>query len=90
MPLTQFADLDSMHCEYLRHELNPELDPKSPQQSHGLTVRTALVMDLAKTTKDAIQKQGMLAWQYNTIGVSDAITMGGEGRVIFYRRWSQV
>lgn len=25
----------------------------------------------------------MLAWQYNTIGVSDAITMGGEG-------WSQV
>ena len=29
--------------------------------------------------KDAVQKQGMLAWQYNTIGVSDAITMGGEG-----------
>jgi len=26
-----------------------------------------------------VQKQGMLAWQYNTIGVSDAITMGGEG-----------
>jgi len=30
--------------------------------------------------KDAVQKQGMLGWQYNTVGVSDAITMGGEGR----------
>lgn len=36
-------------------------------------------MDLGKTVKDAVKKQGMLAWQYNTIGVSDAITMGGEG-----------
>lgn len=33
--------------------------------------------------KDAVQKQGMLAWQYNTIGVSDAITMGGEGETQF-------
>ena len=39
-----------------------------------------LVLDLGKTVKDSIQKQGMLAWQYNTIGVSDAITMGGEGK----------
>lgn len=23
----------------------------------------------------------MLAWQFNTVGVSDAITMGGEGRL---------
>jgi len=38
------------------------------------------VLDLAKTVKDAVKKQGMLAWQYNTVGVSDAITMGGEGR----------
>ena len=38
------------------------------------------VLDLGKTAKDAIRKQGMLAWQYNTIGVSDAITMGGEGK----------
>ena len=38
-----------------------------------------LVLDLGRTVKDAVQKQGMLAWQYNTIGVSDAITMGGEG-----------
>ncbi|KAI9704918.1 MAG: hypothetical protein M1836_006698 [Candelina mexicana] len=37
------------------------------------------LLDLGKTVKDAVQKQGMLAWQYNTIGVSDAITMGGEG-----------
>jgi dihydroxy-acid dehydratase len=39
------------------------------------------VLDLAKTVKDAVQKQGMLGWQYNTIGVSDAITMGGEGAI---------
>lgn len=37
------------------------------------------LLDLGKTVKDSVQKQGMLAWQYNTIGVSDAITMGGEG-----------
>jgi dihydroxyacid dehydratase/phosphogluconate dehydratase len=40
------------------------------------------VLDLAKTVKDAVKKQGMLGWQYNTIGVSDAITMGGEGKHI--------
>ncbi|KAF1990371.1 dihydroxy-acid dehydratase [Aulographum hederae CBS 113979] len=37
------------------------------------------LLDLAKVVKDSVKKQGMLAWQYNTIGVSDAITMGGEG-----------
>ncbi|KAI4094569.1 MAG: hypothetical protein LQ339_007444 [Xanthoria mediterranea] len=37
------------------------------------------LLDLGKTVKTAVQKQGMLAWQYNTVGVSDAITMGGEG-----------
>ena len=37
------------------------------------------MLDLGKTVKEAVQKEGMLAWQYNTIGVSDAITMGGEG-----------
>ena len=46
-----------------------------------LILRSILVLDLGRTTKDAIQKKGMLAWQYNTIGVSDAITMGGEGKV---------
>lgn len=39
------------------------------------------MLDLGKAVKDAVKKQGMLAWQYNTIGVSDAITMGGEGIV---------
>jgi len=38
------------------------------------------VLDLAKIVKGAVQKQGMLGWQYNTIGISDGITMGGEGR----------
>lgn len=37
------------------------------------------LLDLGKTVKKAVQAQGMLGWQYNTIGVSDAITMGGEG-----------
>lgn len=37
------------------------------------------LLDLGKAAKEAVLKQGMLAWQYNTIGVSDAITMGGEG-----------
>ncbi|KAL8645049.1 MAG: hypothetical protein Q9226_007476, partial [Calogaya cf. arnoldii] len=36
------------------------------------------LLDLGKTVKTAVQKQGMLAWQYNTIGVSDAITIGSE------------
>lgn len=37
------------------------------------------LLDLGKAVKDAVKKQKMQAWQYNTIGVSDAITMGGEG-----------
>ena len=37
------------------------------------------VLDLGKAVKDALQKQGMLAWQYSPPGVSDGITMGGEG-----------
>ncbi|KAL9100737.1 MAG: hypothetical protein Q9163_003922 [Psora crenata] len=37
------------------------------------------LLELGRTVKDAVVKQDMLAWQYNTIGVSDAITMGGEG-----------
>ncbi|KAF1809395.1 dihydroxy-acid dehydratase [Eremomyces bilateralis CBS 781.70] len=37
------------------------------------------LLDLAKIVKDAVKKQGFLGWQYNTVGVSDAITMGGEG-----------
>jgi len=44
-----------------------------------LTEVADIVLDLGKTVKEAVIKQGMLAWQYNTIGVSDAITMGNEG-----------
>lgn len=34
------------------------------------------LLDLGKEVKKACQNQGMLAWQYNTIGVSDGISMG--------------
>ncbi|RAH73472.1 putative mitochondrial dihydroxy acid dehydratase [Aspergillus aculeatinus CBS 121060] len=37
------------------------------------------LLDLGKTVKKAITEQGMIGWQYNTVGVSDAITMGSEG-----------
>jgi dihydroxy-acid dehydratase len=37
------------------------------------------LMDLGKEVKKAVQAKGMLAWQYNTVGVSDAITMGNQG-----------
>ena len=39
------------------------------------------VLDLGKVVKESVSKQGMLAWQFNTIGVSDAITMGNEGNL---------
>ena len=42
-----------------------------------------LVLHLGKTIKSALVNQDMLAWQYNTIGVSDGITMGGEGNTTF-------
>ena len=38
------------------------------------------VLEFGKIVKRAVEKQGMLGWQYNTVGVSDAITMGGEGK----------
>jgi dihydroxyacid dehydratase/phosphogluconate dehydratase len=37
------------------------------------------LLGLGKEVKKAITNLGMLGWQYNTIGVSDGITMGGEG-----------
>jgi dihydroxy-acid dehydratase len=37
------------------------------------------LLDIGKEVKRAVEKQEMLAWQYNTVGVSDGITMGGEG-----------
>ena len=37
------------------------------------------MLDLGKEIKKHVQNDNMLAWQYNTVGVSDGITMGGEG-----------
>ncbi|CAK7214787.1 hypothetical protein SEUCBS140593_002308 [Sporothrix eucalyptigena] len=37
------------------------------------------LLELGQIVKKALEKEKMLAWQYNTVGVSDAITMGGEG-----------
>ncbi|KAL2017258.1 hypothetical protein VTK56DRAFT_2370 [Thermocarpiscus australiensis] len=37
------------------------------------------LLELGNIVKKAVEQQNMLAWQYNTIGVSDGITMGGEG-----------
>ncbi|KAK0736442.1 dihydroxy-acid/6-phosphogluconate dehydratase [Apiosordaria backusii] len=37
------------------------------------------LLDLGMIVKRAVQKQNMLPWQFNTIGVSDGITMGSEG-----------
>ena len=38
------------------------------------------LLDLGKTVKKAVIDRGMIGWQYNTIGVSDAITMGNHGK----------
>lgn len=46
-------------------------------------------MDLGKIVKKSVEKQKMLAWQFNTIGVSDAVTMGHDGMVIASPRPSQ-
>lgn len=40
-----------------------------------------IVLDFGKIVKRAVEKQKMLGWQYNAVGVSDAITMGGEGLI---------
>jgi len=37
------------------------------------------LLDLGKEVKRAVEQREMLGWCYNTIGVSDGITMGGEG-----------
>lgn len=37
------------------------------------------LLELGKAAKKGVQKNGFLAWQYGTIGVSDGITMGAEG-----------
>ncbi|KAH7119239.1 dihydroxy-acid/6-phosphogluconate dehydratase [Dactylonectria macrodidyma] len=37
------------------------------------------LLDIGKVAKESVQREGFIAWQYNTIGVSDAITMGHDG-----------
>lgn len=37
------------------------------------------LLDIGKECKRQVEKQDMLAWQYCAVGVSDAISMGGEG-----------
>ncbi len=40
------------------------------------------MLDFGQIVKRAVEKEGMLGWQFNTIGVSDAITMGGDGEYL--------
>jgi dihydroxy-acid dehydratase len=40
------------------------------------------VLEIGKVAKEAVMKEGFLAWQYNTIGVSDGITMGHNGEYL--------
>jgi dihydroxy-acid dehydratase len=47
----------------------------------GQTLTLNFIDRLGKIVKEAVEKQDMLAWQFNTIGVSDGITMGGEGKI---------
>lgn len=37
------------------------------------------LLDLGRAVKRAVEKHDMIGWQFNTVGVSDGITMGGEG-----------
>lgn len=45
------------------------------------------LLDLGKEVKRAVVEKGFLGWQYNTIGVSDAITMGHQGEYL-PRAWN--
>lgn len=37
------------------------------------------LLELGKIVKQGVEKEGLIGWQFNTIGVSDGITMGNEG-----------
>ncbi|KAJ8105664.1 hypothetical protein ONZ43_g7337 [Nemania bipapillata] len=45
----------------------------------GIATICTHLLEFGKIVKRGVEKQKMLAWQYNAVGVSDAITMGGEG-----------
>ncbi|KAF4492223.1 putative dihydroxy-acid dehydratase [Colletotrichum fructicola Nara gc5] len=63
---------------------NPEMMKNAPHVGiatvwwEGNPCNTHL-LEFGRIVKKAVEKQGMLGWQFNTVGVSDAITMGGEG-----------
>lgn len=44
------------------------------------------VLEIGKVAKEAVMKEGFLAWQYNTIGVSDGITMGHNGEYLRHKK----
>lgn len=46
----------------------------------------ATVLEFGKIVKNSVEREGMLGWQFNTVGVSDAITMGGDGKAISLRQ----
>ncbi|KAG7039064.1 dihydroxy-acid dehydratase [Colletotrichum scovillei] len=66
---------------------NKEMMKKAPHvgiatvwwEGNPCNTHRGIVLDFGKIVKKAVEKQGMLGWQFNTVGVSDAITMGGEG-----------
>ncbi|KAH8167406.1 hypothetical protein CIB48_g826 [Xylaria polymorpha] len=55
-------------------EGNPYINPHTYDSSTHL-------LEFGKIVKRGVEKQKMLAWQYNAVGVSDAITMGGEDSI---------
>lgn len=38
------------------------------------------LLDLAKEAKDGVTEEGMVGYRFNTIGVSDGISMGTSGK----------
>ncbi|KZZ95452.1 dihydroxy-acid dehydratase [Moelleriella libera RCEF 2490] len=39
------------------------------------------LLEFGKIVKGAVEREGMLGWQFNTVGVSDAIAMGGDASI---------
>jgi hypothetical protein len=62
-----------MHCKYCLERCRR---PALVIMLNGF----AIVGDLSLTIKQSVEKEGFLGWRYNTIGVSDGITLGNEGK----------
>lgn len=65
-------ELEACTVSYTQDRIRPIPQPLTGRWPNSIPYA---VLDLGKIVKDSVQKQGMLPWQYNTIGVSDAITM---------------